>query len=229
MDFVYIGLGVLGIVFLLIWLFHHKSDSGDVRDRITKIQNQQGSTDNKWAAQYHADTSGARGEHTRNLTREAEATYDLDTVIDRKDREEILAKALHDNALLNTQTATEDKISVTIRDSLKLASGVADIEVDKARKLKEIDWQFFEKEHREQLRGALLLAIREHAELQGVMDLYEASVRRKHQIDAGNDPPEVKRQLSARYDQNISILNRWMDGKGNRLLQKVDGQEPKGT
>lgn len=225
MQTFFIILGVVGIGLILYYLFTYKKDSGNLDERIDKVQSKTSKDMNRLAAWRETKASEARTKLDVALANEVVATYNLDSTPDRTKRAERHELAQHQNAMLITEEATRQKISPTTYESIKLEEGLAQIRLLEAEGLKNLDWEFLEKEHQLKLRGALILAIKEHRELEGLTEMFETLVRRKHQIEIGEDAPAVKQKLLERYDNNITILDGVINAKGNRLLKEMDGEE----
>jgi hypothetical protein len=226
MQTFFIIIGILGVALLIAYFLTSKSTQGTVDERISKVQDKQSSDLGFLGAKYQGKTAQARADHTKALVTEAEAVFDLNAVPEKKRREEEKEIIALENLKLVTDEANKHKLSPGNYETLKLNEGMAQIKLLEAEGLKNLDWEFLEKEHQLKLRGALILAIKEHRELEGLTEMFEVLVRRKHQIESGEDAPAVKQKLLERYDNNITILDGVINAKGNRLLKEMDGEEP---
>lgn len=210
------------IVSLIIALIINSARNGKT-DNIQRIQGRQDSFLSKISPRRADLRASAKADYLNGLIRQTEATVNLDLAPLRMLWEQEKQKAQHENLLTTTAAATESKTDVNTYNQLKLAEGLAQVEVLKVQQLKEIEYEHLEKEHKLQIEGAMYLALKEQRQLEGLMKMFEIFVRNRHSIETGDDPPEVKQRLLGRIDRNIEILDGVMNG--NRLLQENNGQD----
>lgn len=215
--------GIVGFICVVIYYLSNRPSSGTRDERDTRIRSNEAGDLNYLAAKYQTKRVEANRDHTKALAGQVEASWTLETVSETKRRQEEEQIALHGNKLLVIAEANKFKLSPSSYESLKLQENAVQLKLLEAQGLKDIEWVYLEKEHKLELAGAMILAIKRQKELEGLMQMFETIVRRKHEIEQGNDSSVVKRQLTSRLDKNLQIIEAAMDGE-NRLLQEVDGK-----
>lgn len=101
----------------------------------------------------------------------------------------------------------------------------SDIKVSEHERLTEINLQSRWLEITQDLDAADLVQMSEQQLLRKLTDNLTALYREQHQIEIGDDPPQVKERILARYEKNIEHLESLIDAKQAGHFSSQDREE----